>query len=84
MKKYLPAEDIDKMFQTISIGITMKPPASKEEDENPESRYFDRGLLPIIVPAVGGRKTRRRKSSSKKTRKGRKKISKRRTCKRKY
>jgi hypothetical protein len=83
-EKYLPAEDIDKMFQTISIGITMKPPASKEEDENPESRYFDRGLLPIIVPAVGGRKTRRRKSSSKKTRKGRKKISKRRTCKRKY
>jgi len=83
-EKYLPAEDIDKMFQTISIGITMKPPASKDEDENPQSRYFDGGLLPIIVPAVGGRKTRRRKVSSKKTRKGRKKSNKRRTYKRKY
>ena len=82
-EKYLPPEDIDKMFETISIGITMKPPASKDEDENPASRYFDGGLLPIIVPAVGGRKTRRRKVSSKKTRKGRKKSNKRKTYKRK-
>jgi hypothetical protein len=83
-EKYLPPEDIDKMFETISIGITMKPPASKDEDENPASRYFDGGLLPIIVPAVGGRKTRRRKVSSKKTRKRRKKSNKRKTYKRKY
>ena len=83
-EKYLPTEEIDKMFETISIGITMKPPASKDEDENPQSRYFDGGLLPIIVPPVGGRKTRRRKVSSKKTRKGKRKSNKRRTYKRKY
>ena len=73
------------MFNTIQKGITMKPPASKEEDENPESIYFDRGLLPIIVPPRGGRKTRRKKTSSKKTRKGKRKSNKRRTFKgRKY
>jgi hypothetical protein len=83
-EKYLPAEDIDKMFQTISIGITMKPPASKDEDENPQSTYFDGRLLPIIVTPKGGRKTRRRKVSSKKTRKGKRKSNKRRTYKRKY
>lgn len=80
-EKYLPTEEIDKMFETISIGITMKPPASKDEDENPQSRYFDGGLLPIIVPAVGGRKrkTRRYKKSKKQSKK-----NKRRTKKRKY
>jgi hypothetical protein len=83
-EKYLPTEEIDKMFETIRIGITMKPPASKEEDENPESRYFDGGLLPIIVPPKGGRKTRRRKVSSKKTRKGKRKSNKRRTKKGRY
>jgi hypothetical protein len=83
-EKYLPAKDIDKMFETISIGITMKPPASKDEDENPQSRYFDGRLLPIIVPPKGGRKTRRRKVSSKKTRKGKRKSNKRRTKKGRY
>jgi len=63
-EKYLPLTDIDKMFETIKVGLTMKPPASKEEDENPESRYFDRGLLPIIVPA-GGRRRKTRKASGK-------------------
>jgi hypothetical protein len=57
----------------------MKPPASKEEDENPESRYFDRGLLPVIIPA-GGRRKR-----SKKTRKNKKrKTLKRKSNKRRY
>jgi len=65
-EKYLPAEDINKMFETIKLGITMKPPASKEEDENPESRYFDRGLLPVIVAPSGGRKTRKNKRRYKK------------------
>ena len=60
-EKYLPPEEIDKMFETISIGITMKPPASKDEDENPASRYFDGGLLPIIVPPKGGRKRKTRR-----------------------
>ena len=79
-EKYLPAEDIDKMFETIRIGITMKPPASKEEDENPESRYFDRGLLPIIVPSVGGR--RKRSKSSGKTNKKRKTLKRKKTKRR--
>ena len=77
-EKYLPPEDIDKMFETIKIGITMKPPASKDEDENPASRYFDGGLLPIIVPAVGGkkRKTRRYKKSKKQSKKNKRRTSK--------
>jgi hypothetical protein len=66
-EKYLPAADIDKMFETIKIGLTMKPPASKEEDENPESRYFDRGLLPVIIPAGGRRKRKTRKNKKRKT-----------------
>ena len=78
-EKYLPAEDIDKMFETIRIGITMKPPASKEEDENPESRYFDRGLLPIIVPSVGGKSFKRRSKRFGKT--YRRKIYRRKTYK---
>jgi hypothetical protein len=77
-EKYLPAADIDKMFETIKIGLTMKPPASKEEDENPESRYFDRGLLPVIIPAGG----RRKRKTLKKSRKGKRKIS--RKSKRRY
>ena len=77
-EKYLPTEEIDKMFETISIGITMKPPASKDEDENPESRYFDGGLLPIIVPPKGGRKrkTRRYKKSKKQSKKNKRRTSK--------
>ncbi len=71
--KYLPTEDIQKMFNTIQKGITMKPPASKEEDENPESRYFDRGLLPVIVSS-GGRKTRKNKRRYNKSKKQSKKM----------
>lgn len=57
--KFLSAEDIEKMFKTIELGTQLKIPASKDEDENPESKYFDHGLLPIIVN-LGGR---RRKTS---------------------
>lgn len=45
---YLSPEDIKKLYETIKIGMTMKPPTSKNEDENPQSRYFDGGLLPVI------------------------------------
>ena len=76
-EKYLSSEDIDKMFETIKIGLTMKAPASKEQNENPESRYFDSGLLPVIVTA-GGRRKRR------KTNKKRKISKKRRTKRRTY
>jgi hypothetical protein len=76
--KYLSPEDIEKMYQSIQLGIGMKIPTSKEEDENPQSRYFDGRLLPIMGsteeqpskrPRIGGkrkssknRKTKRRKN----------------------
>lgn len=47
-KEYLSPEEINKLYETIKIGMTMKPPASKAEDENPRSKYFDKGLLPVI------------------------------------
>jgi len=58
----------------------MKPPASKEEDENPESKYFDRGLLPVIVSS-GGRKKRRKTRKNKKSIKTRKPKKSRKTRK---
>jgi hypothetical protein len=79
-EKYLPSSDIDKMFETIKLGLTMKPPASKEEDENPESKYFDRGLLPVIVSS-GGRKKRRKTRKNKKSIKTRKPKKSRKTRK---
>jgi len=82
-EKYLPAEDINKMFETIRIGITMKPPASKDEDENPESRYFDRGLLPIIVTSGGrGKPFKRRSKTFGKTNKKRKTLKRKKTKRR--
>ena len=66
--RYLPPEDIQKMFETIQIGMQMKTPASKDEDENPQSRYFDGKLLPIIVnlgskgKSFGGRRRKTIKS----------------------
>lgn len=66
--QYLSPEDIEKLYETIKIGITMKPPPSKNEDENPQSRYFDGGLLPVINEVGGKRrikKTRKNKRKSK-------------------
>ena len=78
--RYLPPEDIQKMFETIQIGIQMKSPASKDEDENPQSRYFDGKLLPIIVTLGGNRrrKTKRTRKSFRKTRKVKSRSKKRR------
>ena len=45
---YLSPDEIEQLFNTIKIGIEMKSPSPKYEEENPESRYFDRHLLPII------------------------------------
>lgn len=82
-EKYLPAEDINKMFETIRIGITMKPPASKDEDENPQSRYFDRGLLPVIVTSGGrGKLFKRRSKAFGKTNKKRKTLKRKKTKRR--
>ena len=71
--KYLPSEDIEKMFETIKIGTQMKTPASKYEDENPQSRYFDGKLLPIIIES-GGKRTRRKTRKNKKNKKNKKSI----------
>ena len=82
--RYLPPEDIQKMFETIQIGITMKSPASKDEDENPQSRYFDGKLLPIVIKLGGSRrrktykKPRRTRKSFRKTRKVKSRSKKRR------
>ena len=73
-EKYLPSSDIDKMFETIKLGLTMKPPASKEEDENPESKYFDRGLLPVIVSSGGRRRKSRKNKKLRKTKRTKKNI----------
>jgi hypothetical protein len=73
---YLEPEDIQMLYDTIKIGLQMKEPSSKEEDENPQSRYFDGMLLPIINPAGG--KRRRRKTKKKNARKNNRKFTKRR------
>ena len=75
--RYISPEDIQKMFETIQIGIQMKSPASKDEDENPQSRYFDGKLLPIIVN-LGGKRRRKTKRTRKSFRKTRKVKSRRR------
>ncbi len=87
--KFLSAENIQKMFETIQIGIQMKIPTSKDEDENPPSTYFDGKLLPIIIESGGSRRRKtskarraygKNKKSNKfrKSRKSRKNIKKRR------
>jgi hypothetical protein len=67
--KYLPPEYIQKLFETIKIGIQMKTPASKDEDENPQSRYFDGKLLPIIIESGGKRQSKSYSKPFRKTRK---------------
>lgn len=67
-KQYLSPDEIEKLYETIKIGMTIKPPPSKYEDENPQSRYFDTGLLPVINESGGKRrrrKTRKHKRKSK-------------------
>jgi nicotinic acid mononucleotide adenylyltransferase len=66
--QYLSPDEIEKLYETIKIGMTMKLPPSKNEDENPQSRYFDSGLLPVINESGGKRrrrKTRKHKRKSK-------------------
>jgi hypothetical protein len=59
--KYLSPDEINNLYDTIKLGTRMKSPLSKDEDENPRSKYFDTGLLPIIVSSTGGRKRRKTK-----------------------
>ena len=69
--KYLPPEYIQKLFETIQLGLQLKAPSSGEEEEHPESKYFDGKLLPIIIESAGGRKhkTKKRKTKRKYTKK---------------
>lgn len=64
--QYIGPDDIDKLYQTIQMGIRMKSPASKDENENPQSSYFDGGLLPIIN-TDGGKKRRKNTRKQRKT-----------------
>ena len=66
--KYLSPEEIEKLYQTIQLGIQMKSPSSKDEEENPQSKYFDGGLLPVFNTTGGKRrKTRKNKRKTKKS-----------------
>jgi hypothetical protein len=75
--KYLSPEDIEKMYQSIQLGIGMKSSTSKEEDENPQSIYFDGRLLPIMGsteeqptkrPRFGGKRNSRKNRKTKRRR----------------
>jgi nicotinic acid mononucleotide adenylyltransferase len=66
-EQYLNPSEIDKLYQTIKSGTQMKSPPSKEEDDNPQSRYFDGGLLPVMGPSSGGRRRRRNTRKHRKT-----------------
>ena len=63
--QYLLPDEIEKLYETIKIGMTMKPPSSKDEDENPESKYFDGGLLPVMNETGGKRRRKTRKNKRK-------------------
>jgi hypothetical protein len=71
-EQYLNPAEIDKLYQTIKTGTQMKSPPSKDEDENPQSRYFDGGLLPVMGPSTGGK--RRRKNTRKQRKTKRRKV----------
>lgn len=70
-EQYLNPTEIDKLYETIKSGSQMKYPPSKEEDENPQSKYFDRGLLPVMGPSIGGKKRRRNTRKQRKTKRRR-------------
>jgi nicotinic acid mononucleotide adenylyltransferase len=69
--QYLSPDDIEQLYETIKTGTQMKSPPSKDEDENPQSRYFDRGLLPVMGSSSGGKKLRRNTRKQRKTKKRR-------------
>ena len=74
--KYLSPEEIEKLYQTIELGIQMKSPSSKEEEENPQSRYFDGGLLPVFN-TTGGIRRRKTRKIKRKTKKSKRRYSRR-------
>jgi hypothetical protein len=64
---YLSPDEIDKLYETIKVGTRLKSPPSKDEDENPQSRYFDSGLLPVMGEKTGGKKRRKNTKKHRKT-----------------
>ena len=81
--KYISPEETEKLYDTIKMGTRLKSPPSKDEDENPQSEYFDGKKLPIMRPTAGGKK-RATKKCKKTLRKRRKTLRKRRKTLRKY
>jgi hypothetical protein len=73
--QYLSPKETEQLYETIKTGTQMKSPPSKDEDENPQSRYFDGGLLPVMGPSSGGK----RKRKSRKNRKTKRRKNKRHT-----
>ena len=69
--QYINPGDVEKLFNTIKIGIQMKTPYQKAENENPISIYFDRKSLPIIntnkSQRIGGSKRRKSRRNKRKT-----------------
>lgn len=67
--KYLNSDEINNLYETIKLGMNLKPPTGGE-DENPPTKYFTedpsnpgvyikRGL-PIINKTSGGRRKKRK------------------------
>jgi hypothetical protein len=82
---YLQSDEIDKLYETIQIGTTLKSPPSKEEDEEPVSYYVpinEPKRLPVMGSSIGG-KRRRRNRNTRKQRKTKRRNSKRHTRRRK-
>ena len=88
---FIRGRDIQKLYETIQLGIQMKSPSSKDEETNPRSRYYDdkdedgRSFLPIIN-SHGGKKIKRSRSrrSSRRRSSSRSRNAKRKTSRRKY
>jgi len=79
-EQYLTPFEIDKLYANIQNGTQLKQPPSKPENENPESKYFDGNLLPIMGASSGGR---RRRKTTRKHRKTKKRTHKKHTKKNK-
>ena len=90
---YLDSNQIQHLYDTIKIGMQMKPPPSKGESDEPYTKYFTndrantgkyikRGLP--IINTLGGRKRRitRKNKINKRTTKENKKIRTRRKSRR--
>jgi hypothetical protein len=86
---YLSPEQINELYETIKLGMALKLPAFKDENENPHTKYFIddpnnpgqfiKQRLPLINTSGGKKRTRKNKRTrkTKKMRKSNRKYSKR-------